>query len=642
MLEVDKLKQEALQCLRTAVGSPTAQFKEGQWEAIEEVLNNKKVLVVQKTGWGKSMVYFLATKILREKKKFGPTILISPLISLMNNQIKAAKKLGLKSVSYNSTNTTNWRSFDDLLNKDAVDLILVTPEHFTNTDKIHNEFEKALEKGRNLIVVDEAHCISEWGHDFRLDYRRIVEHVRNLPPNIPILATTATATQTVINDIREQIGENLVIHKGDLSRPNIALQNIRIPDVFEKMAWVLEYIRKQKGSGLIYVLTKAMGRELNDWLCYNGIKSGFYHGEKSYQERLCLEEQILSNELKVLVATSALSMGFDKPDLSFVIHYQKAQSILHYYQEIGRVGRNGSPSQATLLWGDNRDDKTIEFFIKDAFPNENLLYQILDVLEYYHVRKCGEIRNAIQSKFGCQYRTDAVLKALEFLEKQKNPPLHQYKSIKSGVKCPKWELVPQAERYEFDSAHANKVREHKREEMARFQRYVEHDGCLMSFLRNNLEDYTDETCGLCQHCRPELRLSEEYDQEIAEEARTFLRNRHIPFFPKTQDPTGEDIPDNLQAEKGLALSFWKDNGWGELVYKGKYEENPPSFSEELVVAFVLMYEEWMSDIWKKKRPQWVTNIPSRHGSTLVKDFAQEVAKRLGLQYIECFQLKRGL
>lgn len=366
---------ELLQELKNAYGE-AAEFRAGQENTIREVLNGKRSLVVQKTGWGKSLVYFLATKILRKRTK-GITLIISPLLALMNNQIVSAKKLGLNVGTINSENTDNWEIIIERMKNNQLDALIISPERLANDD-----FKRLISTGVlqiALFVVDEAHCISDWGHDFRPDYRRIVDIIRVFPSNIPILATTATANDRVIEDIKKQLGEDIAVSRGSLMRKSLALQIIKLKTKEERLAWIADHIGELPGTGIIYCLTVNDCQLVHKWLCTNGISARCYYadikgdGTESKEDIVSL---FMSDQIKVLVATVAFGMGFDKPNIGFVIHFQKPGNIVAYYQQIGRAGRGIANALAILLSGEE-DNQIINYFIESAFPTENLMEDIV-------------------------------------------------------------------------------------------------------------------------------------------------------------------------------------------------------------------------------------------------------------------------
>ena len=367
----------ALELLRQSTQNPNANFRDGQKEAITQIIEQtKRLLVVQKTGWGKSFVYFIATKLLRESGS-GPALLISPLLALMRNQIAAAQKMGLKAVTINSDNTDDWNAIEQAIISDSVDIVLISPERLANQQFTQNVLSQ-IASNISLLIIDEAHCISDWGHDFRPDYRRIERIIKNLPSNLRVLATTATANQRVMDDLIAILGPNIAISKGDLNRPSLTLQTIKLPSQIERLAWLAEQLHNLQGSGIIYTLTVRDANQVAKWLQSQGFNVEAYTTD-SGDKRPELEEKLLNNKVKALVATTALGMGYDKPDLSFVIHYQMPNSVVAYYQQVGRAGRALPNAYGVLLSG-AEDDEISNFFINSAFPTPDEAQEILSFL----------------------------------------------------------------------------------------------------------------------------------------------------------------------------------------------------------------------------------------------------------------------
>ena len=336
----------ALQLLRIGSGVADATFRAGQEDATRHVVEGRgKLLVVQKTGWGKSFVYFIATKLLREGGA-GPALLISPLLSLMRNQIAAAERMGVCAVTINSSNPDLWKDVEQQIHNDDIDILLISPERLANENFVENVLPDMA--GRvSMLVIDEAHCISDWGHDFRPDYRRIERIAQNLPPNVQMLGTTATANNRVMDDLREVLGPNIDVMRGELSRPSLLLQTLTLPGQAERLAWLAERLPEIDGSGIIYTLTVRDAVLVTRWLQFCGFDAQEYTSRS--ENRDALEDALLANRVKALVATTALGMGFDKPDLAFVIHYQTPQSVVHYYQQVGRAGRGLDAAYGVLF-----------------------------------------------------------------------------------------------------------------------------------------------------------------------------------------------------------------------------------------------------------------------------------------------------
>jgi len=342
-------RQQARELLRRALGRDDVDFRDGQWEAIDALVNQRrKLLVIQRTGWGKSSVYFIATRILRDQGS-GPTLIVSPLLALMRNQIESAQRLGIAAVTVNSTNTQNWPQLTQSILEGRADAVLISPERLANDNFVRDVLLPVANR-MGLLVVDEAHCISDWGHDFRPDYRRLVNVLQRMPANMPVLGTTATANNRVVDDVVGQLGD-VMVQRGPLMRDTLSLQATRLPDQSARLAWLAEHVPTLPGTGIIYVLTKRDADQVSHWLQSNGIDArpyysgvqgpGFADSDAYRQE---LESLLYGNRIKALVATTALGMGYDKPDLGFVVHYQAPGSIVGYYQQVGHRSRGGCPA----------------------------------------------------------------------------------------------------------------------------------------------------------------------------------------------------------------------------------------------------------------------------------------------------------
>lgn len=597
--------------LKQALKNPSAEFREGQFECIERIMQNKRVLAVQRTGYGKSMIYFLATRFLRDLKK-GPTLLISPLLSLMRNQIEAARNIGINAVSINSTNNDEFDAILSDLKADKIDLLLISPERLNN-EQFQNQYIPVLSK-TGLLVIDEAHCISDWGHDFRPDYHRIVQILKNLPPNVPVLATTATANNRVVEDIKAQIGNDLIIQRGSLIRDSLKLQNITIPSKAGRMAWLAEHIPQFKGSGIVYTMTQRDAENLAVWLRSKNISAEAYHADMDNEKRIELEQKLLRNEIKVLVATVALGMGFDKPDLAFVIHYQRPASVVHYYQQVGRAGRGVKEAYGILLHG-KEDDDIAASFLKKAFPPRYFVDLLLKTL----ANKGACSINDLQRIMNVSKRS--LTSALKYLQAEENPPI-----TKNGTN---YFLTRWAGNYKYDQETIDKIIQIRKDEQKQMQEYMNYSGCLMSFLRNALDDPSTNDCGKCKNCVGHPLIEENYSIEICNEASDLMKRTHCPISPRKKIDF-KNIPPSEQAQEGRALSMWNDAGWGEIVANGKYKDN--NFSDKLVTACYDMILEWFKD---QSLPAWVACVPSLSRPLLVANFAERLAQKLQIPFVPC-------
>ena len=600
--------------LRESYGE-NAKFREGQKEAIEAVVNGKRTLVVQKTGWGKSLVYFLATKLLKEKKRDGITLIISPLLALMNNQIDSAQRLGLNVKTINSDNNDEWDNIiSDICDNNTVDALIISPERLANADFVKDCLDK-IKNRVNLFVVDEAHCISDWGHDFRPDYRRIVKILQLLPGNVPVLATTATANDRVVNDIVAQLGENLVISRGELIRESLAIQVIKLQKKEDRLAWLAENIEKMPGSGVVYCLTKADCDLVTDWLNENNIKSEKYYsdGSKISKEyKAIILDKFQKNEIKVLVATVAFGMGYDKPDIGFVIHFQRPANIVSYYQQIGRAGRGIELAYAILLCGEE-DEHINQYFINSAFTKEKDMNIVVDFITDNPGKSISEIKGALN------IRANRVEKTLKYLTvgddiytEDVNRKKCYYKSAK------KWK--PDLERSEGITAIRYK-------EMQDMDEFTKQKGCYMKYIAEKLDDVNAKVCGKCSNCK-DLIFDETVGAETVQRAQQFIKSKFGVIEPRKQFPDKTKIESEFQFKGGIVLSNYADAGYGMAVQKGKYLDG--YFSDELVDASVKILSEFI----KNNNIEWITPVTSKRHPQLVPDFAKRLADRLGIGYFE--------
>ena len=370
--------RRALELLRAGAKQRDAKFREGQEGAIRHVVEGRgRLLVVQKTGWGKSFVYFIATRLLREAGA-GPALLISPLLSLMRNQIAAAERMGVRAIRITSDNREHWQDEEERLRRDEADILLISPERLGN-ERFRTEVLAEIAERISLLVIDEAHCISDWGHDFRPYYRLIERIARTLPANLRLLATTATANDRVMDDLAAVLGPNLEVVRGGLDRPSLMLQTIRLPLQSQRLAWLAERLPALPGHGIIYTLTVRDAVQVAEWLRSRELPVESYTGQTG-DGREALEQLLIENRVKALVATTALGMGFDKPDLGFVIHYQTPGSVVAYYQQVGRAGRALDRAYGVLLSGEEETGIT-DYFIASAFPTRDEVRQVIDTLK---------------------------------------------------------------------------------------------------------------------------------------------------------------------------------------------------------------------------------------------------------------------
>lgn len=622
------MQKMSIQFLRQMTNNPSAEFHDGQFESIYElVANTRKMLVVQKTGWGKSAVYFISTKLLREAGK-GPTIIISPLIALMRNQIFSAAKLGLNVVTINSSlNKTEREANERAIISQRADAILISPEQLANDRFVEKVLSRVL-SNIGLFVVDEAHCISDWGHDFRPDYQRIVRIIQAMPKNLPVLATTATANNRVVSDIQQQLGKDMLTVRGALMRESLHLQCI--PQMFqgERLAWLASTLPQLKNTGIVYAKTTRDCELVADWLKKNGINAKAYHGQTDNDEREQLEYDLLNNNLKVLVATSALGMGFDKPDIGFVIHYQAPGNVIEYYQQVGRAGRGISDAHGILMMG-AEDEKIQSYFIEAAFPNEEQVNQLLSALE-----DADDGLKKAEIEKHSNLSSSSIEKVLKFLSVEEPSPI-----LKDGST-----YYRTSTDYRLPHERIARLSAIKQGEWAQLLDYHSSTDCLMRFLASALDDDFAKDCGKCANCSPSERINTTLTQEVVSAADEFVKLRYVAIKPRKRFGSSGDMASSafptykfnfqepaLLAEPGLALSRWKDGVWGHIVAQGKKDN---VFSDELIAPMVKMIQSMPFE----QQPKWLTYVPSLRRPTLVKDFAHKLAKALSIHCSDAVQM----
>ena len=609
----------ALGLLRLGTQNPAATFHEGQEEAIRHVVDGRgRLLVVQKTGWGKSSVYFIANKMLREDS-MGPAILISPLLALMRNQIAAAERMGVRAVTIHSGNRDDWSAIEAAITRNEVDILLIHPKRLMN-DQFNTQVLARITGLVSMVVIDEAHCISDWGHDFVPEYRLIERRIRLLPPNVRVLATTATANNRVMKDLQSVLGPNLVVSRGDLSRSTLLLQTMRMPSQAERLAWLATHLPTISGSGIIYVLTQRDAERVAKWLQLRGLPVEAYHSSLAPDRTNALEDALLANEVKALVATTKLGMGFDKPDLAFVIHYQTPGSVVAYYQQVGRAGRNlpaALPGAHGVVLSGREEADITNFFIDSAFPSRAEVAAVLNALG---AEADGLSVNGLMERVNISF--GRIEKALLLLSLESPAPIAKLDS--------KWTLTA-ASLTEAFWHRAERLTALRQTEQAQMQEYVDLQDGHMEYLIRALDGDPGS-----YHAPNLAPLSSALNQQVTRDAVVFLRRSNLPLEPRKKWPPGglatlrvrgnTSIAPDRNLQPGKILCMWGDAGWGELIRVGKYRD--AHFSGDLVNACAEMVREWAPD----PDPKWVTCIPSLRQPDLVPDFARRVAAALNLPF----------
>lgn len=491
-------KQEAQALLEESIG-PDAAFRPDQWEAIDKIVNhNDQLLLVQRTGWGKSTVYFIATALLRAQGE-GPTLIISPLLSLMRNQIQNAEAgLDLDAITINSNNRDEWAAAKQAIIDGTCDVVLVSPERLATPD-FQAEVLSEMEQEFGMLVVDEAHCISDWGHEFRPDYRRIKPLIERLPDSTPIAATTATANDRVVEDVTSQL-PNLEPIRGTLVRDSLKIQAIEMTSREERLAWLAENVTETPYSGIIYCLTTDATETVAEWLTDQGLTVEPYHGRLDDDTRRKREQQLLDNEVDALVATNALGMGFDKPDLGFVIHFQRPPNLIRYYQEIGRAGRDLDEAYAIVLAGED-DDDIAEFFIESAFPDPEAFERVLATFEDNE-----EPLSTQEVHDRTDVRWNPLNKCLDML------------AVEGALSTKAGGYVRTDADWSYDHDRVGTVTERRWDELGRIKDFVATDECLTRFIDDELDGDIDAPCGQCANCAGNFLPTEVRNEALIEAA----------------------------------------------------------------------------------------------------------------------------
>ncbi len=567
LLDGESLREDAETALRALVGRDDARLRDDQWRAIEALVAfRRRALVVQRTGWGKSAVYFVATKLLRDRGA-GPTVIVSPLLALMRDQVSAAARAGIRAVTINSSNVTEWDDVHAAIEAGQVDVLLCSPERLNNPG-FRDEVLPRLAADAGLVVVDEAHCISDWGHDFRPDYRRIRTLLADLPSGIPVLATTATANARVTADVAEQLGvhadaaaapsgpgtsDEVLVLRGGLDRESLHLAVLPLPDQPSRVAWLTEALQDVDGSGIVYCLTVSAAEQVASQLRSAGLAVAAYTGQTDPAERERLEEDLKENRVKALVATSALGMGFDKPDLAFVVHLGAPSSPIAYYQQVGRAGRGVDSAVVVLLPGEE-DRRIWEWFASTAFPPQAQVRATLAALEGGGTQSVAQLETQVDLK---RSRLEGMLKVLDVDG--------AVRRVKGG-----WESTGRP--WEYDAERYARVEETRTAEQRAMLDYEATTGCRMAFLRAALDDPELEAgweCGRCDRCGG-VTLPALPDAETVAAARADMDRPGVEVVARRQWPSGMDrlgldvrgrIPAQEQAEPGRAVARLDGLGW---------------------------------------------------------------------------------
>jgi ATP-dependent DNA helicase RecQ len=623
-VDTQTLQVQAAGHLKALVGTETAELHDDQWTAIEAlVAHRRRVLVVQRTGWGKSAVYFVATLLLRARGD-GLAVIVSPLLALMRNQIEAAERAGIRAVTVNSTNLEDWEQVYAAIRRGEVDVLLVSPERLNNPD-FRDHVLPDLAASAGLVVIDEAHCISDWGHDFRPDYRRIRTLLAELPQGIPVLATTATANARVTADVAEQLSvtggstlDDVLVLRGSLDRKSLHLGVLRLRTESERLAWLGEQLMSWDGSGIVYCLTVAASHDIADYLRSVGHTAVAYSGQTEATERLAVEDDLIHNRVKAVVATSALGMGFDKPDLGFVVHLGAPASPISYYQQVGRAGRGVAKATVVLLPG-HEDQRIWEYFGSLSFPPEHEVREALRILD---ADQRPQSTAALESLLPLnRTRLEAMLKVLD---------------VDGAVRRVRGGWVGTGRAWDYDVDRYDRVRETRRAEQQSMLDYETTDECRLTFLRRQLDDPVTAPCGRCDNCGG-LALPDSTAPAATEAARTRLRRPGVTVTPRRQWPSsmgnlGIDlsgrIPQEEQPEPGRAVARLTDLGWGndlrQLFAPGAPDQETPV---PLRHALADVLTQWQVD--DGTAPMCIVGVESRTRPTLSRHLTDGLSRYTG-------------
>jgi ATP-dependent DNA helicase RecQ len=623
MVTTTDVRAEAERHLKALVGRDDAVLREDQWTAISALVEERRrALVVQKTGWGKSAVYFVSTLLLRAQGA-GPTVIISPLLALMRNQIEAAERAGIRAATINSTNIEDWSRIEQAVHGGEIDVLLVSPERLNNPG-FRDAVLPRLAATCGLLVIDEAHCISDWGHDFRPDYRRIRTLLGELPTGIPVLATTATANARVTADVAEQLGEGVLVLRGSLDRESLRLGVVRLPTIEQRLAWLADHLAEQPGSGIVYCLTVAATQEVADYLRSRGHHVAAYSGQTETTERQALEADLAAGRIKALVATSALGMGFDAA-LGFVVNLGAPSSPVAYYQQVGRAGRGAIQDASVVLLPGAEDRDIWAYFASLAFPPEELVRRTLEVLaEAGRPLSTPTLESHVELG---RSRLETMLKVLDVDG--------AVRRVQGG-----WEATGQP--WSYDADRYARVAEARAREQRAMLDYLTTDACRMRYLREQLDDPEAVDCGRCDNCGG-LELSRDISEAAIEEAGARLARPGVVIEPRKMWPQalpnlGIDLRGKIAdaAEPGRTIARLTDLGHGQALRELFRAMPEPGVEETVPVPLVRAVVDVLGD-WRPA-VDVIVAVESATRPALVQDLASGLSRYLQRPVVGTFAL----
>lgn len=611
--------EAASEVLRELAGD-AAELRGDQLRAIDAlVTHQRRVLLVQATGWGKSAVYWIATRLLREEGA-GPTLVVSPLLALMRNQVQAAAVAGIRAATINSSNLEDWHQIESSILSDEVDVLLISPERLNNP-RFRSEVLPSLAATVGLLVIDEAHCISDWGHDFRPDYPRIADVLAGLEPDVPVLAATATANARVEADVAAQIGEHTLTYRGSLDRPSLHLAVAQLDAAPARLAWIADWVARTPGPGLVYCLTVSEAERIAEFLVAAGASAAAYTGATPADERERIESALGEGTLSCVVATSALGMGYDNPLLAYVVHVGSPASPIAYYQQVGRAGRGHVDAHVVLVPTPTERD-IWAYFDATSMPPESTVVEVLSVLEAAGPSTIAELEGMVNLRRG---RLEALLKVLD---------------VDGAVDRDGTKWLRTDTPWEYDTERYAQLARSRAAEQRAMRDYQATTACRLQFLREQLDDPGAEPCGRCDNCTGQ-RVDTAVDEGAAGTASTFLRSAQVVVDARKQWPRGIEgrsgnIAGDRRAEEGRALAFGSDPGWSEVVAR-RFATADAAPDDELVRGVAAALKAWP---WAE-RPTWVTWVPSRSRPLLVEGLAARLAELGKMELVDAVRRTRA-
>ncbi len=610
----------------TGLAGPSARLRPDQEAAVAAVAEpGARALVVQATGWGKSAVYFGATAV-RRAEGAGPTLVVSPLLSLMRDQVEAATRAGLRAATLNSANLDQWGQVEHDLLAGRVDLLLVSPERLANPSFGRRVLD-ALTGRLGLLVIDEAHSLSDWGHDFRPDYRRIAGLLLGLGEQVPVLMTTATANQRVTDDLAQLLGAPTLVQRGDLARASLTLTTVPGLTPLQRYGWVADNLNRLPGSGIVYALTVAEADRLAEVLRAEGHDVRAYSSRLEPAQRQAVEEALRRNEIKAVVATSALGMGFDKPDLGFVVHVGAPPSPVAYYQQVGRAGR-GIDHAVVVLLASSADEGLWEHYITSTVPVPTQV-------------------NALLKAMGDEPGAASVpsLEAGSGLRRGRVELLLKQLAVDGAVAREESGWRPTGQAWAYDEPRYTELVAARRREAEVMRGYARGEACLMQTLQRALDDPAAEPCGRCSVCIGHLPdgLAEQVPADVLARVGALLRRRVSVVEPRKMWPGGRlgrgRIALAERCEPGRALAFADAPEWSELVGEsfGPAVQAGGPLPDQLVQATVATLAGWKQE-WAAAvgRPEVVLSLPVSGFGPLTRALAARIGQigRMPVRHLE--------